>query len=108
MMTSQFTKGSLSQTKYMSGVETSLFKEEIARKLVLGNGVIQLPNPETIPQWEVDPVNFPTISGDNIESYFNDVNKEIGIEAKERKAIRLGKGLALSGHVLDVQYTGIN
>ena len=83
-------------------------KDCIAKTLSLGGGVVQLPDPNTVVQWEVNPVYLPSVSGDCIEAYFNDLNNELGIKANECKALRLGKGLALSGHVLDLHYSGIS
>lgn len=91
-----------------SACDAALLKDSIAQKLCLANGTIQLPNPDTISQWEVDLANIPTVDGDCIEAYFNNVNREFSIQAKECKALRLGKGLSISGHVIDLKYSGIN
>ena len=82
-------------------------KEAIYQKLSFANGIIQLPHPDTITQWELDPVYLPTVSGNDVDSYFQQENSNLNLNPSSCKAIKLGKGLALSGHVQEILYAGI-
>ena len=80
----------------------------VEKKLILENGVIQVPHPDALTNWEIDTVNLPPVSSDCIDSYFRQVNKEIGIDSKNCEALKLGKGLVLSKHIGQIFYCPIS
>ena len=80
----------------------------VYEKLTLENGLIHLPDPSTLDTWELDSVNVPSISHTSIERYFLEINKSIGITSLECKALSLGKGLSISGHVGSLLYNPVS
>ena len=77
-------------------------------KLMLDDGMVRLPNPVSISNWEMDPVDLPTITKDCVENYFTKANNELGVYSKNCEALKLGKGLYLSKHVGDILYSAIS
>ena len=80
----------------------------VYNKLYVENGMLRLPNPDTLRDWEEAPTSIPDITRDLVEEYFQRVNRKIGITTGGGQALSLGKGLAISGHVLNVNYHAIS
>ena len=80
----------------------------IHNKLYVENGLVRLPNPDTLQDWENGVSSVPDISSGVVEKFFADMNSKIGISTNGGHSLALGKGLSLSGHVLNVQYHGIS
>ncbi|XP_030850420.1 uncharacterized protein LOC115928029 [Strongylocentrotus purpuratus] len=79
-------------------------------KLILDDGLIRLPRPETLTNgWEDGPANLPDISRDHIDSFIKAGNRRTGrVKTEGRRTLAFGKGLYMSGHVQSVQYHDIN
>ena len=82
--------------------------DTVQDKLVLENGLITLPNPASLENWELGCYSVPAVSKQEVEHYFKQVNSDLGIYAKECEAIKLGKGLSMSNHVGGILYHGIS
>ena len=70
----------------------------IQQKLVLENGIINLPNPDALDSWQLGQFNMPDVNPNCVEDYFRRINKNRG-EYTTEEALRLGKELCMSGHV---------
>ena len=79
----------------------------IHNKLLVDNGLVRLPNPDNLSDWENGFSSIPDITSGCVNEYFTRINSGIGVETNGGQSIQLGKGLALSGHVANVQYHGI-
>ena len=86
------------QFGFQSRIDDKTVSDSVQQKLILENGLLRLPAPKTIDNWEVNSYNMPPLTDKFVESYFNKVNKSFGVSANECKALALGKGLVLSGH----------
>ena len=80
----------------------------IHNKLLVENGLVRLPNPESLNDWEDGYASIPDIKSDVVDSYFGRINSGLGLSTNGGQSLCLGKGLALSGHVMNVQYHGIS
>ena len=83
-------------------------QDTINSKLVLENGLIRLPHPETIQNWEVHSASTPLLTSGQVQCYFKRVHENLGVTPKEYKALALGKGLSESGHVDNIFYSEIS
>ncbi|KAJ8026675.1 hypothetical protein HOLleu_31581 [Holothuria leucospilota] len=84
--------------------------EEIAsskcNKLILDGGLIKLPRPETLAEWESSLSSLPDLTRSRMETYITSVGRKLG--SKGSKTLGLGKGLYLSNHVTDVEFHGVS
>ena len=81
---------------------------DIYNKLFVENGLVRLPNPNTLNDWEIGPTSIPDITSDGVHAYYAKVNSNIGISTSGGQSLSLGKSLTISNHVSDIQYHGIS
>ena len=96
------------QFKYSVSTPERSIEETVFDKLILENGTSHLPNPQTLDIWELQSPDIPQIDQTSIENYFAFVSENLGISSRDVKALSLGKGLVLSGHVGAVLYCKVN
>ena len=82
--------------------------QSIQRKLILDNGIVRIPDPVTLQNWEIQSPNVPIITQTQVETYFENLKCSMGIVNNCCEALRLGKGLLLSSHVGPILFNAIS
>ena len=80
----------------------------VHNKLYVDNGLVRLPDPNSLVDWEIGLASVPDITSAVVESFFTKINHDIGIATCGGHSMALGKSLSLSGHVVDIRYHGIS
>ena len=79
-----------------------------SNKLILEDGLIILPDPNSLDTWEVNSAQIPRVDQSTAEQYIRLVNKDVKLSSTEPRSLSLGKSLVLSNHCGSLLYTPIS